>query len=193
MSILDTLKRLEDKNDLSNNLSFKKIEEYIIENEKQKENVVKSEQEINDIFNKQVEVSFEDKLTLTMELIQSIAREVSDGEMDIMRGYVSLKKIEKTLKKSVTLINPLATDFVEENPGEPLPYGAKATITTPLKIDYTTNPIYSEYKNKLKKTEDLLKTVVNNSIKGLSTNDSQGNVIEVPDYKYNKTLTIKWI
>lgn len=153
------------------------------------ENIMKhtEEQEQNQ------EVSFDDKLTLTMEFIQNTANQVSEWEIDTMKGYIALKKIEKTLKKYLKPVWELARDVFWNYDKNDLPYGGKWTLQLKTTIDYKSNPIYSEEMLKLKEFEAVLKNAVEQNKKGNVVCDIEWNAIDVPEYKMSETLVIKWI
>ncbi len=193
MKIFDTLKIVEEKNNLSKDLWFLKLKKYIEENEEQKKEMEKSDEELNEIFSQNLDVSFDDNLTLTMEFIQSTANQVSEWEIDTMKGYIALKKIEKTLKKYLKPVWELARDVFWNYDKNDLPYGGKWTLQLKTTIDYKSNPIYSKDSEKLKEFEAILKNAVEQNKKGNVVCDNEWNVIDVPEYKMSETLVIKWI
>lgn len=193
MSIFETLERLEEKQELSNNLSFKKIKKYIEESEKQKEEseVKETVQEIFDEEKK--EISFDEELSQTMHFIQNTSQLVEDGEIDTMRGYIALKKVEKTLKKYLSLTGELARQVFENYDKNDLPYGAKGTIMTKTTINYKSNNIYLWKITALKHLESDLKNAVEQNKKWNTVCDENGETIEVPEFKMSESLVIKWI
>ena len=193
MSIFETLERLEEKQELSNNLSFKKIKKYIEESEKQKEEseVKETVQEIFDEEKK--EISFDEELSQTMHFIQNTAQLVETGEIDTMRGYVALKKVEKTLKKYLSLTGELARQVFENYDKNDLPYGAKGSLMTKTTINYKSNLDYAEKNLELKHLESDLKNAVEQNKKWNTVCDENGETIEVPEFKMSESLVIKWI
>lgn len=189
MTILQTIERVEEKNNLKNDLWFQKIKKYVKDaNTRDFETV--------DIVEEKKEKSlktFIDELVDVMSFINKVSTDVSDWDTDAIYAFIALKKIEKTLKKSMDSIKDLATDYVEENPNQELPFGANGKVTTPMKIDYDSNEEYKKLNDDIKDLKEFLKTVAENSKKNLATIDADGNIVEVPEFTFTKTLKISKI
>jgi len=188
MSINDTLKRLEENKDLSKDISFLKIKKYILDSQ----TAVQEEKKEED-FVCAWPKTFDEKLAIAMETIRDIAIQVEEWEVDTMKGYVALKKIEKTLKKFIKPVWEYARQNFENYDKNNLPYGATWTLQLKTTIDYKTNEVYLKANTKLKDLEGILKNAVEQDKKGNVVCDKKWNVIEVPEFKMSETLVIKWI
>ena len=139
------------------------------------------------------EISFDEELSQTMHFIQNTSQLVEDGEIDTMRGYIALKKVEKTLKKYLSLTGELARQVFENYDKNDLPYGAKGSIMTKTTINYKSNNFYAEQQEKLKEFEAKLKNVVEQHKKNNTVCDENGETIEVPEFKMSESLVIKGV
>lgn len=136
---------------------------------------------------KATEMALEDIWLFMKQIVQDVQEWVKRP----MVWYVELKRIQKLAETYLKMIDDLAYEDLPNYDWWKLPYWYIWSIMTRINIDYSQDPIYAEINEKAKEREKILKQVVENSKKWLSTNDSDWCVIEVPDFKYSSYLVIK--
>ena len=123
--------------------------------------------------------------------MKKIVEDVNNWEKEPIKGYIELKRIEKWVANYIEQIKDLAYNDFENWEKNDLPYWYTWAIQSRINIKYDQDEIYKKEKEILKAREDLLKTVVENNKKWLTTNDEDWLLIECPEYSYSSSLVIK--
>jgi hypothetical protein len=123
--------------------------------------------------------------------MKTIVEDVNNWEKEPIKGYIELKRIEKWVANYIEQIKDLAYNDFENWEKNDLPYWYTWAIQSRINIKYDQDEIYKKEKEILKAREDLLKTVVENNKKWLTTNDEDWLLIECPEYSYSSSLVIK--
>jgi len=123
--------------------------------------------------------------------MKQIVEDVQEWVKRPMVWYVELKRIQKWVETYLKMIDDLAYEDLPNYDWWRLPYWYIWSIMSRINIDYSQDPKYAEINEKVKEREKILKQVVENSKKWLSTNDEDWCIIEVPDFKYSSYLVIK--
>lgn len=126
--------------------------------------------------------------------IQDIEKKAIDGETDLLKSYVLLKRIEAWVKAKVENLKDLAyNQYIDRgfNARDEIAFGYGFAVTTRKTINFKEDEEYSKINDELKKREDILKNAVNQSDKNNTVVDENGEIIQPPSYTLSQSLTIK--
>lgn len=128
--------------------------------------------------------------------IQKITNEAIEGERDLLKAYVLLKRLENGVKFNSDKLKDLAyNQYIDRalTPRDEIAFWYGFVVTNRKTINFKEDETYAKINEELKKREEILKNAVNQSDKNNTIVDENWEVIQPPSYTFSSSLTIKKI
>lgn len=124
------------------------------------------------------------------EQLNNYLQQVLDGEIDPLKAYIHLKRLEGKLKEALTLVEPSAFEAASKWSEKTFKVeGAEIQKkNAPGKWDYSNIPQYSKAKDKVKAIEELAKQAYAAKKQNSVIVDENGEVVEAPTYTEGKAI-----
>lgn len=125
-----------------------------------------------------------------IEQLNQHLQKILDGEIDPLKGFIELKKLEAKLKEALTLAEPSAFEAASQWSEKTFKVeGAEIQKKNAAgKWDYSNIPQYSKAKERIKQIEELAKQAYAAKKSNSVIVDENGEVVDPPVYTEGRAI-----